>query len=75
MPENVVPYMKAVGIRVHTVRYQKVRKRVGSGTEGNNDENQPISWKNSKEFKRIKSEDCFGDNFILLILIAPPSLL
>jgi hypothetical protein len=63
--------MKAVGIRVHTVRYQKARKRIGSGTEGNNDD----SWKNSKEFKRIRSENCFGDYFIMPVFIAPPSFL
>jgi len=28
MSTNEIPYLKGIGIRIHTVRYQKVRKRV-----------------------------------------------
>ena len=47
-----LPYLKAIGIRVHTVRYQKVRKRIvlKEGEEKGGD----IDPVTSNEYKRIK---------------------
>lgn len=28
MSTNEIPYLKGIGIRIHTVRYQKIRKRL-----------------------------------------------
>lgn len=56
MMDSGLPYMKAIGIRVHCVRYQKVRKQAvqGNGDDADNDEMK--SWRSSKELKRIRSK-------------------
>lgn len=53
MIECGISYLKAIGIRVHTVRYQKRRNRVHPrGRDGQNVESE--SWQTSKEYKRMR---------------------
>ena len=53
MSDNGLSYLKAIGIRVYTVRYQKIRKRVvqKDDTAHNDDANDNVS---SRELKRRK---------------------
>lgn len=51
-------YMKAIGIRIHCVRYQKVRKQPTKGKEYCENDDEMKRWKSSKELKRMKSEFC-----------------
>lgn len=54
MSDTGLSFMKAIGIRVHTVRYQKVRKKAllrRDSRDGNEDEGDPVT---SKEYKRIR---------------------
>ena len=37
MRDNGLSYLKAIGIRVHTVRYQKIRKRINKKDDSDND--------------------------------------
>lgn len=55
MMENGLHYMKAIGIRVHCVRYQKVRKQAAQRTE-TDDDDEIKSWRSSKELKRIRGK-------------------
>jgi len=53
---NGLAYLKGIGIRVHTVRYQKMRKRVIQkvDTDHNGDGDGHVT---SKEYKRIRSAE------------------
>ena len=53
MLKSGMSFMKAIGIRVHCVRYQKVRKQASGRI---NEDEQLGSWRSSKELKRIRSE-------------------
>ncbi|KAL7553819.1 hypothetical protein ACHAWF_017158 [Thalassiosira exigua] len=50
-------YMKAIGVRVHTVRYQNIRKCIAKkevhGNENEDDES-PLRASSSKEYKRLR---------------------
>lgn len=46
-------FLKAIGIRVHTVRYQKVRKAVLLQDQ---DEGEGVDYVTSKEHKRIRGK-------------------
>ena len=51
MSPNEIPYLKGIGIRIHTVRYQKVRKRaLDVELDGENDDENDVS---AKERRRI----------------------
>ncbi len=58
MIESGLSFLKAIGIRVHTVRYQKIRKRIigkHHGLDSNND-GIDYSYVSSREFKRIRGK-------------------
>lgn len=50
-----LPFLKAIGIRVHTVTYQKVRRRIIQKED--NDEDQSENQISSREYKRIKAAE------------------
>jgi len=53
---NQIPYLKAIGIRIHSVRYQKVRKRaVVNVADGENDDDNDVSNKERRR-RRGKNE-------------------
>ena len=52
---NGLSYMKAIGIRVHCVRYQKFRKQL-TAKEANNADDENTKIRSSKELKRIRSK-------------------
>ena len=56
MSTNEIPYLKGIGIRIHTVRYQKVRKRalaLDVDLDGENDDENDVT---AKERRRIHGE-------------------
>jgi len=54
MSTNEIPYLKGIGIRIHTVRYQKVRKRaVNVDVDGEHD-GDDVS---TRERRRILGKD------------------
>jgi len=55
MSDNGLSYLKAIGIRVHTVRYQKVRKRLVQPRDSQDGEVDPQVT--SKEYKRIRAAE------------------
>eukprot|EP01082_Thalassiosira_pseudonana_P015658 g14534.t1 g14534 contig9:2076053-2079490(+) len=58
MCEHGISYLKAVGIRVHTVRYRKIRKRVDKQiNEDQSDHLVQETWQSSKEYKRNKAAE------------------
>lgn len=65
MMDNGLSYMKAIGIRVHCVRYQKVRKQAITSNDGIDDD-EAKSWKRSKESKRIRSKSM--NEFLVIIV-------
>lgn len=56
MAENGLSFMKAIGIRIHSVRYQKIRKRIVKTDDSNHDEAEH-NFVSTKEFKRIKGKN------------------
>ncbi len=48
-------YLKAIGIRVHTVRYQKIRKQIDRQVNDSSD-HMDETWQSSKEFKRLRGK-------------------
>ena len=51
MSPNEIPYLKGIGIRIHTVRYQKLRKlALDVELDGENDDENDVS---AKERRRI----------------------
>jgi len=54
MCNNGLSYLKAIGIRVHTVRYQNIRKRIiqKEDPDQNGDNNDKVT---SKEYKKIRA--------------------
>jgi len=56
MSDNGLSYLKAIGIRIHSVRYQKIRKRIiqKDNTDHNEVNNVNVT---SKEFKRIRAAE------------------
>ena len=51
MSPNEIPYLKGIGIRIHTVRYQKLRKRaLDNELDGEIDDENDVS---AKERRRI----------------------
>lgn len=57
MSDNGLPYLKAIGIRVHTVRYQKVRRRLVQKGDRDSDSGEVVDSISSKEYKRIKQAE------------------
>ena len=57
MIDNGLSYLKAVGIRIHTIRYQKTRKRIVQKDEidHNGEDNDNVT---SKDYKRIRGLFC-----------------
>lgn len=55
MVPNGMTYLKAIGIRVHTVRYQKVRKRIVQKGDVDGSQADHVT---SKEYKRIRGVFC-----------------
>ena len=64
MTDNGLSYLKAIGIRVHTVRYQKTRKRIIQKDIDGSAEVNPVT---SKEYKRIRG----AFSYILAHLLSP----
>ncbi len=55
MSSNALPYLKGIGIRVHSVRYQKVRKRAAAvGSDGEDDDDNDVS---KRERRRIRGKN------------------
>ena len=55
MINNGLSFLKAIGIRIHTVRYQKIRKRLVKNTDNDEDSDNGDDQKmTSKEYKRSK---------------------
>ncbi|KAL7543622.1 LOW QUALITY PROTEIN: hypothetical protein ACHAXR_013206 [Thalassiosira sp. AJA248-18] len=54
MCDNGLSYLKAIGIRVHTVRYQKIRKRIIQKNNVDRSEDDQVT---SKEYKRIRAAE------------------
>ena len=57
MSDNGISFLKGIGIRVHTVRYQKIRKRLTRKDNVDNSEevNDHVT---SREYKRLKGLFC-----------------
>lgn len=49
-------YLKAIGIRVHTVKYQKIRKRVDRQEFNDGSDRMGETWQSAKEFKRLRGK-------------------
>ena len=55
MINNGLSFLKAIGIRIHTVRYQKIRKRLVKNTDNDEDSDNDDDQKmTSKEYKRSR---------------------
>ena len=54
MSINGLPYLKGIGIRIHTVRYQKVRKRIINDDIDSSDHNDEDDI-TKRERRRIRS--------------------
>lgn len=54
MARNGLPFLKAIGVRIHTVRYQRVRKRMNRKQRDDKSERDDEDWQASKEYKRIR---------------------
>jgi len=50
-------YLKAIGIRVHTVKYQKIRKRVDRQEFNDSSDRMGETWQSAKEFKRLRAAE------------------
>lgn len=59
-------YLKAIGIRIHTVSYQKVRKRVNQQDHEDRSEHNEESWQSSKEYKRNRGN--FSDGVVTTMI-------
>ncbi len=69
MCEHGISYLKAVGIRVHTVRYRKIRKRVDKQiNEDQSDHLVQETWQSSKEYKRNKGASHVSKTVFQLLL-------
>ena len=69
MSDNGLSFLKAIGIRVHTVRYQKIRKRAIQKDPG--ESISPANQVTSSDYKRIRGSFClyrveFSEKFSLL---------
>jgi len=54
----LLPYMKAIGIRIHSVRYQKKYKGLQSNPKDTKFDTERADYpKNAKEFKKAKADD------------------
>ncbi len=53
MNDNELSYLKGIGIRVHTVRYQKVRKQTVQKNNANRDED-GNGRMSSREFLKLR---------------------
>jgi len=54
MSDNGLSYLKAIGIRVHTVRYQNIRRRVTKKVDTDSSHGDDVT---SKEYKRIRAAE------------------
>lgn len=54
MSMNEIPYLKGIGIRIHTVRYQKIRKRASADLDGENGDDDE---KTTRERRRIRGKN------------------
>lgn len=57
MSENGLSYLKAIGIRIHTIRYQKRRMRIVRKSPDDTSEHNPNEWETSKEYKRARAAE------------------
>jgi len=57
MAQNGLPFLKAIGVRIHTVRYQRIRKRVNRKQLNDKTERDDEDWQASKEYKRIRAAE------------------
>ncbi len=55
MIDSGLSFLKAIGIRVHTVRYLKIRKRIVGTNEVDKNED-GIDNLSSREYKRIRGK-------------------
>ncbi len=54
MIDSGLSFLKAIGIRVHTVRYLKIRKRIVGTNEVDKNEDSIDKFLSSREYKRIR---------------------
>ena len=52
--DNGLSFLKAIGVRVHTVRYQKMRKQINRQDSEDRNEGEPMNWQSSKEYKQVR---------------------
>ena len=64
--DNVLSYLKGIGIRVHTVRYQKFRNRMVHKDDSDCD-NDGGGRMSSREFLKLRGQYCF---VIIVIQVA-----
>lgn len=57
MSDNELPYLKGIGIRVHTVRYQKIRNRAARKDDALRDED-GNGRMSSREFLKMRGMPC-----------------
>ena len=55
MSDNGLSYLKAIGIRIHTVRYQKIRRRIVEKDES--DDKGEVDQETSREYKRRRAAE------------------
>ena len=55
MSDNGLSYLKAIGIRIHTVRYQKIRRRIVEKDES--DDGGEVDQVTSREYKRRRAAE------------------
>lgn len=54
MSENGLSYMRAIGIRIHSVQYQKIRKCISKREDVDRNGEDDYDYHTSKERKRIR---------------------
>lgn len=57
MSDIGLSYLKAIGIRIHTVRYQKIRKRFVKRNDQEGGDEEDDKAMNSREYKRLKAAE------------------
>ena len=58
MSDNGLSYLKAIGIRIHTVRYQKIRRRIVEKDESDDGgEVDQVTSVTSREYKRRRAAE------------------
>lgn len=77
MSTNEIPYLKGIGIRIHTVRYQKVRRVLDIENDGENDDENDVTTKERRRMRgkhyRVKLCNFFFDVNVLRSLNVFPN--